>query len=137
MLTASLLGRAPANNPAEIFLKIAFSGNAGVLGTGDALDLTPVSGANANGITDPGGLGGPFPCIPLTIPPCVEVESLGGYYVQPTLGSTLLNCALRMFAPGGTEVLSNTAYNTLAIAGGNVASIGYVILKIMLPQEQT
>jgi hypothetical protein len=135
MISLSIVGRSPGVNPDSILLKSLFSGNTGILGTGDPLILTPYSGSNLNGITDPLGIG-LFPDRPLTISPVLEAENIGGYYLQLTLGTTLLNCTARIFAPGGVEVPSTTAYNTLAIAGGNVQSVGSALFKIYLPQFQ-
>lgn len=137
MISLSIVGRSPAVNPDSILLKATFSGNTGVQGTGDLLNLTPVGGANANGITDPLGIG-LYPDRPLTIALLVESEDIGGYYVQAHLGTTLQNCALRMYSPGGNEVASTTAYSGLAATnpGGAEPSTGSVILRIMLPQDQ-
>ena len=129
MISLALLGRTPSSNPDAILAKATFSGNCGVQGVGDALDLTPVSGSNSNGSTDPGGIGGPYPNTPLKIVPVVESEDLGGNYVQAHLGTTLQNCTLRAFAPGGGELASGSAYPAAMTAGS-------VLLKIYLPQEQ-
>lgn len=129
MLTQAVKGRSPANNPDSILVTVGFAGNYGVLGTGDALNLTPVSGANPGGLTDPNALGVPLPDRPLTLPPAVKSENIGGYYVQPTLGSTLQNCTLRIYAPGGGELASNSAYPAALLTGS-------VLLQIYLPQEQ-
>jgi hypothetical protein len=129
MISLQLVGREPSSNPAAILLKATFSGNYGVQGTGDALNLTAVSGANPNGITDPGGIGGPYPDRPLGISPVVEAEDIAGNYVQPHLGTTLQNCTLRVYAPGGGEPVSNSAYSAAMLAGS-------VLLKVYLPQEQ-
>jgi hypothetical protein len=137
MISLSIVGRSPGVNPDSILVKGTFSGNTGVQGTGDLLNLAPVSGANPNGMTDPLGIG-LYPDRPLTMAPVLEAEDIGGYYVQPHLGTTLLNNALRMYSPGGGEVASTTAYSGLAATnpGGAQPSTGSVLLKIYLPQFQ-
>jgi hypothetical protein len=130
MISLALIGRTPASNPDSILLKATFSGNYGVNGAGDLLNLTPISGSNPGGITDPLGLGAPLPNAPLGIVPFVDAEIIGGYYTQPTLGTTLQNCALRAYAPGGTELATNAAYPAAMLAPN------YVIVEIRLPQEQ-
>lgn len=120
--------QSPQSNPDTIFVAAVFTGNYGVNGVGDLLNLQPFqAGVNPGGITDPTNLGFIGPNEPLVIAPGVQDENIGGYYIQPTLGTTLLNCALRVFAPNGNELATNAAYPA-AITGGSVT------LEIVLPQ---
>lgn len=120
-----LVGRGPANNPDTLTFKATFSGTyAGP----ELLNLTPVSGANAGGFTDPGGLGPPYPDRPLTTAPSVA-DDLGGPYTELHLGSTLLNCALHVYQSNGTEVVQGAAFPAGVTAGST-------LITVKLPQMQ-
>lgn len=123
----ALVGRTPANNPDTILLKATFSGDYGVQGTGDLLNLAAASGENPGGITDPDALGVPLPDWAPDLPIEVRSESIGGYYVQPTLGTTLQNFALQVYAPGGAELDTDEAYPAAVLDG-------FVELAVRLPQ---
>ncbi len=119
-ISLALIDNMPESNPDLLFFQATFAGNAGVLGVGDYLNLSVYeSGGNPGGFTDPALVGEPYPKVPPIVPVLVLAENLGGYYVQVTKGTTLQNFALRMFAPGGGELASNSAYPA-AVTGGNV-----------------
>jgi len=143
----ALIDVSPAQNPDTLTFLATFSGNSGVLGTGDPLNLAPYSaGNNPNGFTNPNQI--PLPELPAayTQAPTVEAENIGGYYVQPSplvmpapvegvaQGIAPVNgFGLRMYAPGGVEVPTATAY--AGLAGVTGASAG-VQLAITLPHNQ-
>lgn len=143
MLAAQVIGVSPADNPDRIQVQVAFSGDYGVNGVGDPLNLAPYDQVN-----NPGGLKNPLniplPEIPagLDVPPAVIAENIGGYYVQPSpaapsgategVANTVAaknGFALRQYAPGGAELATNAAYNAAVIAGS-------VVLEIILPKNQ-
>lgn len=119
MVSLQLIDRSPFSNPDELIVQAAFAGNYGVNLIGDLLNLAMYEASvNANGITDPNMIGGPFPTIP---PSVVKVlsENIGGYYVQitPNAAPTLQNTGLRMYSPGGVELATNAAYAAAVLAG--------------------
>jgi hypothetical protein len=146
MLQATLIGTSPASNPDTLDFKITFSGNYGVLGVGDPLNLAPYDqGNNPGGFTNPKNLALPaLPGVGLEEAPAVIAEDIGGYYTNPhpLLPGAVANGVapslalkngnnLRMFAPGGGELASNAAYNAVVIAAG-----AGVILRVTLPKDQ-
>ena len=143
MLAAKVLGVSPASNPDRIQVQVTFSGDYGVNGTGDPLNLAPYDQVNnPGGVTNPENI--PLPEIPagLDQPPSVLSENIGGYYVQPSPGpasgetngvantvAAKNGFALRQYAPGGAELATNAAYNAAVLAGE-------VVLEIILPKNQ-
>lgn len=144
-LQATLVGVSPADNPDRLQVLVTFSGNYGVNGVGDQLNLAPYdAGNNAGGMKNPSDY--PLPSLPvgLEIAPQIEAENIGGYYVQPNplvapgvangvAGSISMKTGffLRQFAPGGAELASNAAYNAAVIAAG-----AGVLLEVILPKDQ-
>jgi hypothetical protein len=124
-------GEAQYANTKIIFLKATFTGNYGVNGTGDLLNLAPEElTANPNGISDPKLA---YNLILAQPPDFIGVmsENLGGSYVQvkPNAVPTLQNFGLQMFEPGGAEKATNAAYTATELAGS-------VILAIPVPALQ-
>lgn len=142
-LACAVLGTSPASNPDRIKVLVTFSGNYGVNGVGDPLNLAPYDEINnPGGMTNPGNI--PLPAIPsgLIVPPGVSDQNLGGAYVQvspnPPSGETngvqttiaaKDGFALRVFAAGGAELATNAAY-------GAGETGGSVVLDLQLPQNQ-
>ena len=143
----ALIDVSPAQNPDTLTFLATFAGNSGVSGTGDPINLAPYSvGNNPNGFTNPTNI--PLPEMPdvYTQAPTIEAENIGGYYVQPSplvlpapvqgvaQGIQPVNgFALRMYAPGGGEVATATAY--AGLAGVTGASAG-VQIAITMPHNQ-
>lgn len=143
MVGLQVLDVSPASNPDKIKFLATFTGNYGVNGTGDPLNLAPYSaGNNPGGFTNPKNI--PLPEMPFGFDeaPSVASENLGGSYVQlntlaPT-GATngvantvapINGFAARMFEPGGAEKATNAAYTAAELAGG-------IILEVQLPKNQ-
>ena len=106
------------NNPAEFIVKATFSGNYGVQGVGDPLNLAVSSAANPGGITDPSATYDEILSTP-TSDVGVDSENLAGSYCQvkpPAAGTalTLQNLGLQMFEPGGAEKATNAAYTAIS-----------------------
>lgn len=119
MVSLSYKGELQFSNTKGLLFKATFSGNCGVLGVGDFLNLAPYQGsANPNGITDPNIA---YNTIIAEPPTDIGVfsENLGGSYVQPNVNAapTLQNTALRMYEPNGAEKASNAAYTAAELAG--------------------
>ena len=143
----ALIDVSPAQNPDTLTFLATFAGNSGVAGIGDLINLAPYSaGNNPNGFTNPNSI--PLPEMPnlYTQSPTVEAENIGGYYVQPSplaLPATIQGVAqgiqpvngfaLRMYAPGGGEVATATAYAGLAGVTGAGAGVQ---IAITLPHNQ-
>lgn len=144
---AKLIGTSPASNPDQLDFEITFSGNYGVNGVGDPLNLAPYdANNNPGGFTNPANL--PIPALPLgglEEAPAVIAEDIGGYYTNPhpllPAAATTQGVAsslalkngnnLRMFAPGGAELATDAAYNAAVTAAG-----AGVILRVTLPKDQ-
>jgi hypothetical protein len=119
------------DNPSAILLKATFTGDYGVNGVGDLLNLEVESAANPYGITDPTSaydliLASPTANVGIFSP------NLGGSYVQikpPAAGTalTLQNLGLQMFEAGGAEKATNAAYTAGELAG-------YVLLLVLIPK---
>ena len=73
-----LIGRNPANNPDTLIYKVTY---ASPYAGPEVLNLTPYSGANTGGFTDPGLLGPPSPDRPLATAPGTS-DDLGGAYTE-------------------------------------------------------
>lgn len=130
MISLKQVRQSPPSNPDRIFVQATFSGNYGApAGAGDALNLLPYqAGVNPGGITDPNNLGfiGPNGPGPLDVPPGIFSENLGGYYIEITPGTTLQNTMVRVYNPGGAELVQNAAYPG-AVTGGSA------VFEILLP----
>lgn len=107
------------NNSKGLVFKATFSGNYGVNGVGDLLNLTPTQ----NGGTD-GGITDPFDAYnqPIQQPPIIYGvlnENIGGSYtnINPNAAPSLTNFGLKMFEPGGAEKATNAAYTAAELAG--------------------
>ena len=107
------------NNAKGLMFNATFTGNYGVNGVGDLMNLNPSQNGGADGgVTDP--LGGYN--LPITFPPSdfgVLNEALGGSYVVilPNANPSLTNFGLQMFEPGGAEKATNAAYTAAELAG--------------------
>ena len=121
-----LIGRSPANNPDTLIFKVTY---ASPYAGPEVLNLTPYSGANTGGFTDPGLLGPPSPDRPLATAP-ESSDDLGGAYTECHLGTSLLNCALHVYAANGTEMVQGAAFPAGVLAGST-------LLKVRLPQMAT
>lgn len=144
-LAAKVVGVSPASNPDSIDFFVSFSGNYGVNGVGDVLNLAPYDqGNNPGGFTNPQDI--PLPELPVFLEqaPAVLAEDIGGYYnnPHPLLPPAPANGVagglapktglhLRQFAPGGGELATNAAYNAAVIAAG-----AGVIVRMVLPKDQ-
>lgn len=133
----------PADNADKVIFVGKLSGDYGVNGTGDPLNLAPYSaGDNPGGFTNP--LQIPLPSWPLVLDkaPGVIAEDLGGSYLNPhplvPTGETegVQNglaldggTNLRVYEPGGAEKATNAAY-TGGETGGNF------LLELTLPHNQ-
>ena len=142
---AKVIGVSPASNPDSIDLFVSFSGNYGVNGTGDVLNLAPFDAVNnPGGFTNPQDI--PLPSLPVSLEqaPAVLGEDIGGYYVNPhpLLPGVVANGVasginpktgvfLRQYAPGGAELATNAAYNAAVTAAG-----AGVIVRMVLPKDQ-
>ena len=138
-----LVGVSPASNPDTLIFEGTFTGNAGVQGTGDQLNLAPYdAGNNPTGWTNPNGIEAPAMPVGLDVGVGVQQENIGGYYVQPepTVPGNPSNgvapsialktgAFLRSFAPGGAELGTGVAYPA-AMTGGAV------LLEVVLPKNQ-
>lgn len=149
MVSLQVLDVSPAANPDKIRFFATLSGNAGVQGVGDPLNLQPfASGANPGGFTNPQGI--PLPELPVVLSsaPSIAAENLAGYYTQETPlvpavavtegvagGIAMIGgVGLRVFAPGGGELASNAGY-TATSASLTSAGAG-LILELYLPHNQ-
>lgn len=145
-LQATLVGTDAASNPSRLQVAVTFSGNYGVNGVGDQLNLAPYDQVNnPTGMKNPNNL--PLPAMPgggLEFCPTVEAENIGGYYVQPNPllpGAASEGVApsinmkngvfLRQYAPGGAELATNAAYNA-AVTGAGAG----VLMEVILPKDQ-
>lgn len=142
---AKVVGVSPASNPDSIDFFVSFSGDYGVNGVGDVLNLAPYDQVNnPGGFTNPEEI--PLPSIPLSLEeaPAVLAEDIGGYYVNPhpllpgaasngVAGGLNLKTGLhlRQYAPGGGELATNAAYNAAVTADG-----AGVIVRMTLPKDQ-
>jgi hypothetical protein len=132
MIALSYLTEIEFNNSRGILLKAIFSGNYGVNGTGDLLNLNPTQNNGVDGgITDPN-----FDYNQLLEQPTTTVgvwsESLGGYYCQINTPAvpTLKNIGIRVFSPTGAGELATNAAYAAAITGGSA------IFMLLLPKYQ-
>lgn len=144
-LAAKVVGVSPASNPDSIDFFVAFSGNYGVNGAGDPLNLAPYDVVNnPGGATNPQNLALPELPVGVEQAPAVLSEDIGGYYVNPhpllpgaasegvAASLSLKNgLFLRQFAPGGAELATNAAYNAAVIAAG-----AGVLVRLVLPKDQ-
>lgn len=121
MITLTLVDSTPNENPDLLLVKATFSGNYGVNGVGDTMNLAAIADPKLLGKT---ALLGLAPTTPLM----VLSESIGGSYVQPTLPAapTLANFTMQMYEPGGAEKATNAAYTAPELAG-------FVLLGIKIP----
>jgi hypothetical protein len=112
MVKATYAGEAERNNTKGLLFKLKFTGNYGVNGVGDLLDLSP------------GAIADPTLSYNLILnqPPSnlgVTNEVLGGSYVAllPNANPTLQNLGVLMYEPGGAEKATNAAYTAAELAG--------------------
>lgn len=145
MLAATVLGVSPASNPDSVDYLVTFSGDYGVNGTGDVLNLAPYDQINnPNGAKNPENYALPEMPVGVEQAPAVLAEDIGGYYVNPhpltppapangVAGSLSLKTGLylRQYAPGGAELATNVAYNAAVTAAG-----AGVIVRLVLPKDQ-
>ena len=146
MITLAVIDVSPASNPDKIRLLATLSGDYGVQGTGDPLNLAPFDdGNNPGGFTNLKQI--PLPELPVVYPsaPSVLTENLGGSFTQvsplvPAVaevngvagGVAAINgFGLRVFNAGGGELATDAAY-----AGGQIAAGAGVILELNLPHNQ-
>jgi hypothetical protein len=131
MIALAFLGTTEYNNSKGLLFKMTFSGDYGVQGTGDLLNLLPTQNNGADGgITDPkAAYDQPLAQVP-SIPPDAVQEELGGYYcqIQPNANPTLQNYGVRVFAAEGEELTTAEAYPA-AVTGGSAS------LLIFLPAQ--
>jgi hypothetical protein len=122
-IKAAYAGSTDHNNSKGLLFKLTFSGNYGVNGVGDLVDLSP------NAVSDPGSdYNQPLCQAPKN--PGVESENLGGYYIQltPNANPSLSNLGVRVFAPGGGELATNAAY-AAAVTGGSATILAFLPLQ--------
>lgn len=109
---ATFLGTAEQNNSKGLLFKLTFTGNYGVNGTGDLLDLTP------SAVLDPNLK---YNLILDQPPEVIGVENanLGGSYIalKPNAAPSLSNLGVQMFEPGGAEKATGAAYTAAELAG--------------------
>lgn len=130
MIQATYAGSTEHDNTKGLLFKLAFSGNYGVNGVGDLVNLAPYEqSSNPNGILDPNVN---YDLILVEPPQNVGVfnEALGGSYtqLQPNANPTLANLGVRMFEPGGGEKATNAAYTAAELAG-SVTILAFVPLQ--------
>lgn len=131
MVIAAFLGSMEHNNAKILLFKLTFTGNYGVNGVGDLVNLAPYEqGSNPNGVTDPSGSYDQILSQPPTIPPGVFTDNLGGSWTNPNPNAapTLYNLGIRMFEPGGAEKATNAAYTAAELAG-------YTIIQVAVPAQ--
>lgn len=109
---ATYAGEIERNNTKGLLFKLKFTGNYGVNGVGDLLDLTP--GAVADPLLA-------YNLI-LDLPPtnlAVLNEPLGGSYIAllPNANPTLQNLGVLVYSPAGAEKATNAAYTAGELAG--------------------
>ena len=145
MIALQVLDVSPASNPDKIRALAVFSGDYGVQGVGDLLNIAPYDVTNnPTGMTNPKNI--PLPAIPtgLEVAPSIVDENIGGYYVQPaplaatgaTNGVANTTAAkngfgLKMFSAEGVELATAAAY-AAAVTGANDG----VVIEIQLPHDQ-
>jgi hypothetical protein len=140
----ALVGVSPASNPDKLTFQATFTGNYGVNGTGDPLNLAPYDvNNNPGGWTNPENIPAPEMPFGLEQAPSVIAENIGGSYVTPapslaatgatngvakTLGLKS-GLFLIMYEPGGAEKATNAAYTASELAGS-------VLIEMVLPKDQ-
>lgn len=113
------LGTNEASNPRTLLFKGKLSGNYGVNGVGDLINLKPSQNGGADGgITDPNFLYN----APIVTPPLsmrVVNDNIGGSYcaINPNAAPSLTNFGLLVYEPGGAEKATNAAYTAAELAG--------------------
>lgn len=112
-------GETERNNTKGLIFKATLTGNYGVNGVGDLLNLTPSQNNGTDGgITDPQFA---YNLILDQVPSEYGVlnENVGGSYVaiKPNANPTLKNFGLQVFEPGGAEKATNAAYTAAELAG--------------------
>jgi len=113
------LGETEFNNNKGFVLQATFTGNYGVNGVGDLLNLTPSQNQGTDGgITDPKDAYNHFLQQPPTLYGVLNAD-IGGSYVciHPNAVPTLKNFGLIMYEPGGAEKATNAAYTAAELAG--------------------
>lgn len=129
MITAVLKAYSPQDNPDRAFFALTFSGTYGAAaGTGDTLNLAPISSANPGGFTDPNSLYSKSMAINPEVPPGSFSEQLLGGCLQAYLGATPAAMVARCFAANGNELAQNVAYPAAFLNG-------QVILEVLLPER--
>ena len=122
-IVATYAGESEQNNTKGLLFNLGFSGNYGVNGVGDLINLNP------NAVLDPKAK---YNLILAQPPenPGVNAEFIGGYYVQlqPNVNPTLSNLGCRVYAPAGAELATNAAYPA-AVIGGSVQ------IEVFLPLQ--
>lgn len=119
MIALAFAGSVEFNNSKGLIFDATFTGNYGVNGVGDLLNLTPSQNNGADGgVTDPTGT---YDYILDQVPTNYGVlnEDIGGSYVavHPNAAPSLTNFGLIMYEPGGTEKVSAVAYTAPELAG--------------------
>lgn len=123
MIKATYAGETEYNNTKGLLFNLAFSGNYGVAGVGDLVDLTPSAVADPN-------LAYNLILDQATKNVGVENTQLGGSYIslKPNANPTLANLGVVMYEPGGAEKATNAAYTAAELAG-TVKIVAYVPLQ--------
>lgn len=103
----------PAIGPGYLYLLLGLSGT--YTTGGDTCDLTP------GNMLDPGALGvvvgqGIEYGLAPTVPPDIQVASVGGYYGTWVPGTTAANGKIQFFSANGTELTTATAYPAAMLA---------------------
>lgn len=123
MVQATYAGEAEHDNPKGLIFRLNFTGNYGVNGVGDLLDLTPGAIADPNLNYN----------LILAQPPknlAVLNEALGGSYIAlvPNANPTLQNLGVIMYEPGGAEKATGAAYTAAELAG-------FVEIEVFVPLQ--
>jgi hypothetical protein len=131
MISLAYDGELDFNNTKGLLFKATFTGDYGVNGVGDLLNLEPTQNAGVDGgVTDPN-----LSYNEILNQPTTKIfvlnDNLGGYYTQvaPNAAPTLKNTGLRVFASEGGELATNAAYGA-SITGGSTE------ILVLLPAQQ-
>ena len=112
MVKATYAGETEHNNTKGLLFNLAFTGNYGVNGVGDPVDLSP--GAIAD------------PCLAYNEPLCYPAKTVGvlnaavggsTIALKPNAVPTLQNLGVIMYEPGGAEKATAAAYTAAELAG--------------------
>src|ERR1039458_4049389 len=111
----ALANSTPENAVPEVLVQCVFPTSGNYTGGGEPCDLTAIKDPNLIGVV------GPSEYQPLYV--IANVMNTAGYTAQFTIGTTLKNGVLRLFAANGTEF--SGAFGTPWSASGS-----YVVLRI-------